>query len=201
MSALPSRRSPWLRAGLAATLVATLPFAWSEDMSCDGKPQPLVSGGEILFGKGFDSPAPGLIFLGLLVVVAGLGFLVRATERPWRRLAGQVVAGLAALGVTFMCGLMMTHGRPEQPFNHPAAWLGALSALAMAIEAWWGSGAALWRGLDHRRTRRAKVARIAAGAPAPLRIAEVRDRGGGESEEEEEDDAVEEKSAVRRREL
>jgi hypothetical protein len=192
------RRSPWLRVGLVTALIVSLPFSWSENASCDGKPQPLVSGGEILFGHGFDEPAPGLIFLGLLVVVTALGFLVRATARPWLRLAGQVVAGLAALGTTFMCGLMMTQGRPEQPLDHPAAWLGTLSALALTLDAWWGAGDALWRGLARRR---AKKRRIAAGDPARLRIATARDRGGGERDEEEEEEAEGEKPALRRRQM
>jgi hypothetical protein len=153
-------------------VVATLPFMWSEDMSCDAQPKPLVSGLAILFGKQLDNPVPGLIFGGLLVTCVGLGFLVTRTRRPWRRLAGQVVAGLAALGTTLMCAMMFTHGRPEQPHDHPAAWIGTLSALALAFEAWWGSGEALRRAQEHRRARKAEVARIAGSGAGPLRIAE-----------------------------
>jgi hypothetical protein len=169
-----------------------LPFMWSEDATCDAQPKPLVSGIEILFGKDFDSPGPGLIFVALLLVSLGLGFLATRTQRPWRRLAAETVAGLASIGTTLMCIMMMTTGRRDQPLDHPAAWIGTLSALAMAFEACWCSGEALRRGLDYRRARRAERARITAGA-APLRIA----AGGGGAPEREDEPEEEEEGATK----
>ncbi len=175
---------------LVTILVAMLPFLWSEDVSCDAAPKPLVSGIEILFGKGFEDPQPGLIFMGLLAVSVGLGFLATRTPWPWRRLVAELVAGVASLGTALMCILMMTHGRPEQPLDHPAAWIGTLSALAMAFEAWWCSGEALRRGLDHRLARRQERARIAGGS-LPIRIA-----GGGDAPEREDEAEEEDEGAV-----
>jgi hypothetical protein len=136
-----------------------LPFAWSEDFKCTSEPQPLISGVQILFGKGFDNPTPGLVFLALLLTSVGLGFVAARTAWPWRRLAAELTAGVASLVTTLMCALMMTYGRSEQPLDHPAAWIGTLSAFAITLQAWWLSGAALRRGLDHRRARREAAAR------------------------------------------
>jgi hypothetical protein len=129
--------------GLAATIVATLPFAWSEDFNCQRGPQPLVSGGDILFGKHTGEPRPALVFFGVLALAVALGFVAARTPRPWRRLAAQVTAGAAAAVSTFICLLMMTYGRSDQPLDHPAAWVGTLGSFAIAIQAWWLSGGAL----------------------------------------------------------
>jgi hypothetical protein len=178
---------------LATLVLASLPFLWSEDMSCKGEALPPVTGIRILFGKDFDSPAPGLIFLGLLLLTVGLGFLASWTARPWRRLAGEIAGGLTALGTSFLCLLMMTHGGPQQPLHYPAAWIGTLAALGMAFEAWWGSGDALRRGIEERRPRLSR-ARIAAGAG-------VRVAAPGDAPEEEVEEEGVEPVASRRREL
>lgn len=199
---LPRRRSPWRRLALATVVLAMLPFVWSEDTSCDGKPKPFVTGFEILFGKHLEDPAPGGIFLGLLALAIGCGFLAMRTPRPWRRLAGELVAGLASLGSSLLCLVMMTHGRTDQPLVHPAAWIGTLASLALAFEAWWGTGVAFGRGLEHRRRRKAMVAaRIAGEDPAPLRIAEVRDDDHDDPHlhEEDEPDGVEDAAPVKRK--
>jgi hypothetical protein len=140
--------------GLAATVVLTLPFAWSEDFKCDQGPQPLVSGGDILFGKHMEEPRPALVFFGVLTLLVALGFLATRTPRPWRRLAAEATAGAAALVSTFMCLLMMTYGRSDQPLDHPAAWVGTLASFAIAIQAWWLSGGALRDVLSRRAARR-----------------------------------------------
>jgi hypothetical protein len=179
---------------LVALLLATLPFMWSEDISCDGRPKPLVSGIEILFGKHFENPALGGIFLGLLAVAVGLGFLVRRTQRPWRILAGEIVAGLSGIGTTLLCVLMTTRGRSDQPFDHPAAWIGTLSAFAMAVDAWYNAGEALCCGQEQRRARKAQVARIVAAEPGPLRIAPgLEDEDERERERELEDEEARER--------
>jgi hypothetical protein len=154
---------------------------------------PPVTGIGILFGKDFDNPGPGLVFLGLLLLTVGLGFLASWTARPWRRLAGEITAGLTALGTSFLCMLMMTHGRPDQPLHYPAAWIGTLAALGIAFEAWWGSGDALRRGLEERRPRRLP-ARIAAGS-------RVRVAAPGDAPEEEVEEERVEPEARRKREL
>jgi hypothetical protein len=158
---LRKARSPWIRLGLAATLVMTLPFAWSEDFKCDPGPQPLVSGGDVLFGKHMEEPRPALVFFGVLALSVALGFLAVRTSRPWRRLAAEATAGAAALVSTFMCLLMMTYGRSDQPLDHPAAWVGTLSSFAIAIQAWCLAGAALKEALERRAARRrAAILRI-----------------------------------------
>jgi hypothetical protein len=174
------RRNPWVRAGLAAAVVVMLPFAWSEDATCDHLPHPAVSGYQILFGKGWE---PGALFFGLLVVSVGLGFLARATLRVWLRLAGEVMAGLAGFGSLVMCGMMMTYGRPEQPLVYPAAWIGVTAAVVLAFEAWWATGEALRRGVEQRRATRALAREAMAAKRPPVRIAEARDRGSGEGVE------------------
>jgi hypothetical protein len=137
-------------------VLATLPFMWSEDVSCDGKPQQLLTGLQILFGKAYDDPAPGLVFFLLLVVGIALAFLATLTNRPGRRLGAELVASVAALGNTFLCVLMMTHGRPSQTLDRPAAWIGTLAALGITIQAWFTAGAALRTTLEAWRARRSR---------------------------------------------
>jgi hypothetical protein len=130
----------------------------------------VLTGLEHLFGKHFfDEPAPGLVFLSLLALAVGLGLLARSIRRPWGRLATEVLGATAALAGTFMCALMFTNGRPEQPHDHPAAWIGTLASLAITIQAWFMSGEALRRGLIHRRARRRRaLAERAARAESEL---------------------------------
>jgi hypothetical protein len=124
-----------------------------------------------------------------MIVPAVLGFLVRWTWRPWLRLAGEVVAGLVGMAGAVMCMMMMNYGRNEQPLVYPAAWIGTLSAWVIALEAWWASGEALRRAIVLRRSRKAMVARIAAGDPVPVRIAAVDELGGAEHACEEDAEA------------
>jgi hypothetical protein len=168
---IPRSRSPWLRVILATVILFSLPFSWSEDMSCDNIPKPPVSGIDILAGKAREEPGPALVFFALLLAPVALAFLARLTWRVWRQLACDVIAALASAGASFMCLLMMTYGRPNQPLVYPAAWVGTLSALGMLGEAIVSSAITLRLGLAARR------------AP-PLHVKEARDRGGGDEEEE-----------------
>ncbi len=151
---LARKRSPWPRAILATTLLATLPFEWSEDFSCKEGPKPAVTGLHILLKDSGSGIGPIHVFVGLLLLAAALGFLAHATARPWRRLVAHTIAGLAGMATTFLCALMMTYGRPDQPLVYPAAWVGTLAALAITLEAWWSSGVALRLGMERFRARR-----------------------------------------------
>src|SRR5262245_26833973 len=126
-------RSPLRRALLVLVLLATLPFEWSEDMSCSGGPQPAVTGLDILTGKGHTDPEPFAVFLAFLLVAVGLGFLSRASRRPWLTLLSDAIAGLSSIGGALMCFAMMTFGRKDQSYTYPAAWIGMLSALALVV--------------------------------------------------------------------
>ena len=187
-----------MRAGLAATVALMLPFAWSEDATCDHVPRPPVSGADILFGHGWQ---PGAVFLGLLVAAVALGFLARATRRGWLRLAAEVTAGLSGLVSFVMCFLMMHHGREEQPLVYPAAWIGTIAAAVLAFEAWWASGEALRGVVERRRALRTLAKEIAAGRGPKVRIAAALDDAGeGDREAEAEVEAMagEEGAAARR---
>ncbi len=185
-----------MRAGLAATVVLMLPFAWSEDATCDHVPRPPVSGLEILFGKGWE---PGAIFLALLVVAVGLGFLARAAvRRRWLRLGAEVVAGLSGLVSFTMCILMMHHGREEQPLVYPAAWIGTVAAALLAFEAWWASGEALRGLVERRRAERALARAPTAGTGLPVRIAAACALEDREAEAEVEATMGEEEASTRR---
>jgi hypothetical protein len=180
-----------------------LPFAWSEDFTCDHEAMPPVTGIHILLKETSDFPGPIHFFFAFLIVPAALGFLVRRTWKPWLRLAGEVVAGLVGMAGAVMCMMLMGYGRHEQPLVYPAAWVGTISAWIIALEAWWASGEALRRGIVLRRARQAMVARIVAGDPAPVRIAAVGDplapEGAGDEEAEEAlDDAPEARRRLRR---
>jgi hypothetical protein len=188
-------RSPWIRLGLAATIVATLPFAWSEDFKCEQGPQPLVSGGDILFGKNMEEPRPALLFFGVLALGVALGFAAARTARPWRRFVSHVTAGAAALVSTFMCLLMMTHGRSDQPLDHPAAWIGTLSSFAIAIQTWWLSGEALRDALERRAARR-RAARGRARAARDAQLTRPRIEAMFTLEERERDELAAEEATA-----
>jgi hypothetical protein len=199
---LARKRSPWPRAILATLLVVTLPFEWSEDFSCKEGPKPPVSGFHILSsdsGAGLDAVH---VFLALLVLTVALGFLAHATAKPWRRLAAHTVAGVAGLFTTFMCVLMLTYGRPDQPLVYPAAWIGTFAALAITLEAWWSSGVALRLGVERFRARRALKAALRADAQSRLRFVEPAAEAAPWEElaaREEEAAAAEAEPAARRR--
>jgi hypothetical protein len=181
-----------------------LPFAWSEDFTCGNSPQAPVSGIHILVKETSSFPGPLHLFLTFLLVPVALGFLVRRTWRPWLRLAGHVASALVGMAGTMMCMMMMSYGRSDQPLVYPAAWIGTLASLAIAVESWWSSGEALRRGIDLRRTRKAMVARMVADQPAPMRIAAMmaamdEPEGGEHSCEEEAEAEAEGGEAPRRR--
>jgi hypothetical protein len=188
--------------GLAALVVAMLPFAWSEDFTCGHDPMPPVSGIHILLKETSGFPGPIHFFFAFMIVPAVLGVLVRRTWRPWLRLAGEVAAGLVGMAGAVMCMMLMSYGRSDQPLVYPAAWIGTLSAWGIALEAWWASGEALRRGIVLRRARKAMAARIVAEEPAALRIAAMADPGGGEhAGEEEAEAALDDAPDARRRHL
>jgi hypothetical protein len=182
-------RSPTLRAGLVALVLATLPFAWSEDFTCGHAPQPSVTGLEILFGRLAGTELAALFFT-LFAVTVGLGFLAWVSRHAWRRLAAHVVAALAGTGGTTMCLMIMGYGRSEQPLVYPAAWIGTFAAGAAALEAWVAAVETLRYALARHRAGRAPpvdaeavgLLRVAVGAEA------APDDVGGVEEEAEEDD-------------
>ena len=149
---------------------------WSEDFSCGKEgPQPDVTGLKILFDGEYLRLAPGHIFLAARGLAVGFGLLAARTRRPWRRLLAEVSASCGSLLTAAMCLMMMHHGREDQPLDHPAAWIGTLAAFAITIQAWFASGEALRRGIDHWRARRAvrRAERAPADAsPARLRVAQ-----------------------------
>lgn len=189
-------RRPWIRAGLASLVMLMLPFAWSEDMSCDGKPKPLVSGLEILFGNNGGEWQLGACFFGLFAVAVALAFVAHATRRLGWRLVCNVIAGLAGMSATALCAAMMTFGRAEQPLVHPAAWIGTLSAALMMIEAWEASG----RTLSYVLARRRAAQRLREKPPpaVSMRIALAPEEKAITPDEAGDEEEAESESAARR---
>lgn len=173
----PPRRVPWerpyRRVVLVVILFATLPFAWSREFSCDpNEPMPTVTGVEILRGHGSVGSAItiALWFLVPVLLPVVLGLLSHRDSMAWRRLASGVVSGVAALAASAMCVAAGLHGNRRYEI-FPAAWVGTLSVLGIAVDSW-GAVVGEVRGLIERRRRERKRRRDTAGVPvSPLRVA------------------------------
>ncbi|APR86491.1 Hypothetical protein A7982_11840 [Minicystis rosea] len=196
----------WIRAALAAVVMLTLPFAWSEDFTCSKEPQPTVTGAEILFHK-LSGPEVAVWFFGLFIVAVGLGFVAARTWRVVWQLVCHVVAGLAGVAAFLFCVAMMSFGRKDQPLVYPAAWIGTLTTVAMALEAWFASGQSLRRLLADRRAARALEASPLSLETAPIAMGDIESSTAAEApsgaqepapEPEEEEHAADEARAEKR---
>jgi hypothetical protein len=103
-----------------------------------------------------------------------LGLLSHRDSRAWRRLASGIVSGLAALAASTLCVAMGLHGNDRYEI-FPAAWVGTLSVLGIAVDSW-GAVVGEVRGLIERRRRererKRRRRRDTAGVPvSPLRVA------------------------------
>jgi MFS family permease len=159
---------------LAVILFATLPFTWSREFSCDNEPMPTVTGVEILRGHGNVSVETAITialwFLVPVLLPVVLGLLSHRDSRAWRRLASGIVSGLAALLAGTVCVMMGLHGNRRYEI-FPAAWVGTLSVLGIAVDSW-GAVVGEVRGLIERRRRERERRRDTAGVPvSPLRVA------------------------------